>query len=120
MSGFTKRGSFRIIHEILSVCAVPSKKTRIVYGCNLNFGMLQKYLEYLVDAGLVSFLKGEGKEHYVTTEKGKAFIESYCSLTGLLEDKEKERSILLSQNNSLLPPNPSTWSMELMFDKEKR
>ena len=46
-------------------------KTGIVYGANLNFKMVGKYLPLLMKRGLVVKLDGEGGVVYRTTEKGR-------------------------------------------------
>jgi len=54
------------------------KPTHLLYKANLSHDALQRYLEELIDAGLVSEeeLKG-GKKNYVLEETGYKFLEKY-------------------------------------------
>lgn len=74
-------GSYRsrldIIADILSIVKGngSAKKTQIMYGANLSYTVLSKYLAELLNACLLRF---ESKErHYVLTEKGKKFLQHY-------------------------------------------
>jgi len=52
-----------------------AKKTQIMYGANLSYTVLAKYLAEILSACL---LKCEGsKRHYVLTDKGKKFLQHY-------------------------------------------
>jgi len=81
---FIKRGRFEIVYEILSLCRVSVQKTRILYRCNLSYEQLLKYIEYLIGKDLLMTFKNEGKDFYQITENGKAFIEGYEQIQGLL------------------------------------
>ena len=48
-----RRSRVEIIAEILRIAKRGAKKTRIVYGANLNFKMLDNYLQRLEKAGLL-------------------------------------------------------------------
>jgi len=62
-----RRSSIQIIGEILSLCQKPAKRTRIVYGTNINFQLLQNYLDLLMGQGLI---QENADGTFVTTEKG--------------------------------------------------
>ena len=66
-SPFTKRGRFRIIYDILSVSRKHSHKTNILYGANLSFHMLEKYLDLLVTQRMIMIKDGL----FLITDKGK-------------------------------------------------
>jgi len=76
-----RRSNVEITAEILRIARDGAKKTRIVYGANLNFKMLEEYLEKLEKAGLVNSLPN--KRLIKTTEKGKGYIEHYEELKSL-------------------------------------
>lgn len=38
-----KRGRFKIIEDILDLCIIKTRRTGIVYKCNLNFEIVQRY-----------------------------------------------------------------------------
>jgi len=48
-----------------------AKKTQIMYQANLSYKLLCRYLDEVVDAGLVSL---EDEDFYLLTEKGKEFL----------------------------------------------
>ena len=85
---FVKRGRLEIIYEILSVSRKPTKKTRILYSCNLSYDQLQKYLGYLGQNDLLNSFSNKGKERYRTTEKGLEYIREYERLNSFLEEKQ--------------------------------
>jgi len=77
-----RRNSLEIIAEILRIARRGAKKTRIVYGANLNFKMLREYLRKLEGAGLITISKEEG---YLirTTKKGHEFLQHFYGLKEL-------------------------------------
>jgi len=87
------RTRLEIIKDILAVAYDAghsgSKKTRIMYGANLSFKLLTKYLEVVVDAGLMCC---EDNTHYVITNKGRKFLELYS-------EYEKEAKEIEKHNN---------------------
>jgi predicted transcriptional regulator len=74
-----KRGSSEIVAEILKVARKGAKKTRIVYGANLNFKMLNEYITKLEEAGLITGSK-DGDRLIHTTERGMEFLERFQGL----------------------------------------
>jgi predicted transcriptional regulator len=50
-----------------------------MYLGNLSFALLQKYLEMLVQYGLLE-VRGSSEKSYLATEKGKQFLEDYYEL----------------------------------------
>jgi len=73
-----RRSNVEIVAEILRIARKGSRKTRIVYGANLNFKMLDEYLTKLEKAGLIKNLSDNGLIE--TTEKGKGYIQHYEGL----------------------------------------
>lgn len=67
------RSKLEIIAEILKLAKKGVRKTRIVYGCNLNFKMLGEYLDYLMPRGLMT---QEGNT-LTTSSKGLKYLEGY-------------------------------------------
>lgn len=74
-------GSYRnrldIIADILRVVGSNgrAKKTQIMYGANLSYTVLTKYLTEVQNACLIK-LEGS-KRCYVLTDKGKKFLQHY-------------------------------------------
>jgi len=68
-----RRNNLDISAEILQVAQEGAKKTQIVYKANLNFLIVKKYLNNLIEKDLMS----KNDTYYYTTDKGKDFIRSY-------------------------------------------
>ena len=65
-----------IIADILRIARKGAKKTRIVYGANLNFKLLNEYLERLREAGLITS-DPEKRGMLKTTDKGRKYLRHY-------------------------------------------
>jgi len=78
----TQRNHLEIMAEILSLCKKPQTKTRVMYGTNLSYKMLQKYLSQLQSRGHLEVHHSLPK--YVTTRKGLKFLEKWAELIDLL------------------------------------
>ena len=74
-----RRNSLEIFAEILRIAKKGARKTRIVYGANLNFKMLGEYLEKLENAGLISN-PTSNNGLIETTPKGKEYIYQFSTL----------------------------------------
>jgi len=85
---FVKRGRFDIIYQILSSSRRPVQKTRILYGCNLSYDQLQKYLGYLISYGLLNTLEKNGREFFQITEKGREFLDGYKHLKNFVKEMQ--------------------------------
>jgi len=73
------RNRMEIAAGILEIAKNGSRKTRIMYLGNLSFDLLQKYLDMLVNLGLLEIRNGNEKM-YVATEKGREFLEDFSEL----------------------------------------
>jgi predicted transcriptional regulator len=73
------RSSFEIIAEILETAKNGAKKTRIMYSCGLSYRFVQKYLDMLLETGLLAL-----GSSYQTTEKGLGFLHKYQKLELLM------------------------------------
>jgi predicted transcriptional regulator len=74
-----RRNNLEIVAEILKIAKKGAKKTRIVYGANMNFKMLDEYLEKLTKAGLIANSENNGGL-IKTTEKGVEYLQQFYSL----------------------------------------
>ena len=79
MGGWFCLASYRrrldIIADILNVIGEGAKKTQVMYGANLSYKLLMKYLDHVVAARFACF--EEGRACYVVTVKGRVFLEKY-------------------------------------------
>jgi predicted transcriptional regulator len=82
-----KRSDIDIMANILSAAKKGTKKTRIMYRCNLSHNQLQVYLQILREMGfLASHSKKEGAKPncFKTTLKGFEFLDAYRALKSLM------------------------------------
>lgn len=78
-----RRTKFDIIVDIIHLTMDGgANKTRIVYGANLNFKIANKYIDFLLDNGLIREEVKEGKKYYFATEKGVQFLKLFRELSG--------------------------------------
>ncbi len=95
------RKKLEIIRDILLVVAdsgeYGSRKTHIMYGANLSDGLLTRYLNDALNAGLVK----EESSNYFITEKGKVFLETFKDYTRKKTDIEK-RTVYLTNGRKTL------------------
>ena len=85
------RCSLDIVHAMLSIASVKSRKTKIMYGANLSFHQVEKYLSFLLRSGLLEHDVDSG---YLITEVGREFLslyEEYLVRSNVLR-KEVERN----------------------------
>jgi predicted transcriptional regulator len=76
------RGTIDIIADILALCSIWNKKTKIMYKANLSHQMLKFYLWHLVELGL---LEESQDMRFKTSEKGRAFLSHYQHMARLLD-----------------------------------
>jgi len=77
-----------IVASVLNEAIGGTKKTHIMYKCNLSFKQLQVYMDLLIDRGLLKTVVEKGgdndREVFETTAKGEAFLNAYRNLNALL------------------------------------
>ena len=78
---------------ILEIAKNGSRKTRIMYLGNLSFDLLQKYLDMLVNLGLLQ-VRNEKEKIYMATEKGRKFLEDFNELQKHSEVVEEKKRVL--------------------------
>lgn len=88
------RSRIQIAADILKIAKDGSRKTRIMYQGNLSFDLLQKYLDMLVNFGLLE-VRGSEKS-YIATEKGRRFLEDYRELQKYSEIASSKKRALES------------------------
>lgn len=59
--------------------------TRILYGANLSYDRLTRYLRELIEAGLIREVKENDKTIYTLTLKGNEFIKEYRKIKEFAE-----------------------------------
>ena len=71
-----KRSRNEIIEAILTICKDWTNKTKIVYGCDLNFNNAKPYLAFLIEKGLLEHAPSiNGRDSWKITDNGLAYLE---------------------------------------------
>ena len=81
-----RRSRMELIREILAEAIVPRSKTRIMYRCNMNLQCFNRYMNELLNHGLLVKIKHQSKNGflYKTSEKGKRLLKSLDEVAKLL------------------------------------
>jgi predicted transcriptional regulator len=71
-----RRSRIEVICDILSEALGGANKTRLMYHCNLNFMRFNRYLQELLDAGLLECVGSNPEDVvlYKTSDKGRELI----------------------------------------------
>lgn len=82
---FANRSRMDIAACLLTRATERTRKTRLIYGCNLSVGQFNVYAQFLIRKGLLRRERSsDAKVHFVTTEKGLEFVAEYAKLRSLL------------------------------------
>ena len=86
LSPSRKRSEIDIMTSILGEARKGSRKTRIMYRCNLSHRQLKVYLKFLLDMKLLMSVCEEDSKttFYQTTAKGRNFLDAYGKLKELM------------------------------------
>jgi predicted transcriptional regulator len=85
-----RRNDLDICAEILQIAKDGAKKTRIVYGANLNFKIVEKYLRRLIENGLLDMMD---ERRFITTRKGTQFLKQYRILVEPMNETLEEEIV---------------------------
>lgn len=74
-----RRSRLKIIIDILEVVESEgsARITKILYGANMAYDRLVKYLEELERSGLIEVRKRDGVNFYQLTDKGRRLLHEY-------------------------------------------
>jgi predicted transcriptional regulator len=93
------RDRLQIVADMLSVVSGnDAKKTRIMYLANLSWDLLNRYLNDLMEAGLLSF---GSSDCYVLTPKGKLFLYKFSEYSKRCEKVEEHLNDLGKEKRTL-------------------
>ena len=92
------RNRLQIIAEILETVKGGARKTHIMYRANLSYKLLCKYLNEVLECGLV---RAKADESYIVAAKGERFLQRFNSylkhhnqVNKELQSVEEERAML--------------------------
>jgi predicted transcriptional regulator len=86
-----QRGRWDIMASVLRVAKSPKSRTHIMYGANLSFRQLKRYMELLLDKDLLCVSEetnSKAKNLYVITDHGLSFLENYRRLADVGRGKK--------------------------------
>ena len=66
-----------------------------MYGTNLSHAQLKTYLKLLTSRDLLA----HNSDRYVTTEKGRCFLDTFARLSELLEDRARRAFLEITSKN---------------------
>jgi len=93
------RSKLQIVADMLSVASGDdAKKTRIMYLANLSWDLLNRYLDELVEAGLVM---DNRSGCYVLTSKGKLFLYRFSEYSRRCEKVDEHLNNLEKEKQDL-------------------
>jgi predicted transcriptional regulator len=78
----SKRDRLQIFAEILELCRKPQVKTQVMHKANLSYTILQDCLMQLQKRKLLEV--HHSKTKYLTTEKGREFLQKWTALQQLI------------------------------------
>ncbi len=79
-----RRSKFDIVALLLEIASEGSSKTALVYKSNLNFKVVQRYVDMLRVRELLDVAEEEGAVVYRTTQKGAAALRAIASANELV------------------------------------
>ncbi len=71
-----RRDRLKIILDILDICNSGANKTKIVYQANLNFKMVNVYIDILMNEGLLHPQDASNGKIFLTTIRGKELLKN--------------------------------------------
>ena len=74
-----KRSEMEMAADILQVAKNGAKKSHIVYKANLNFKIMNEYLNHLITSGLITGPEGKNRI-FRTTDKGIDYLNHFEDL----------------------------------------
>ena len=86
-----QRSQWDIMANILRLAKSSEAKTHIMYGANLSFRQLERYLKLLVDGGFLRMTeerRSKVTKLFVTTDSGVSFLEAYRRLEEIVKVKK--------------------------------
>lgn len=95
-----KRSQEKIIADILSLVMKDQKKTHIMYGANLSYDLLCKYINKLLVAELIKYRKND--QIYELTDKGKTYLDKYAEYESLKNQLEADKLLLNEKQATLI------------------
>ena len=76
--------------DILRIASRPTSRTQILYAANLSYSQAVKYVEMLIDCGMLSKVSEKGSsEKFVITDSGQEFLSQISQRFGSIAPGER-------------------------------
>ena len=86
-----RRSNIEIIADMLRAGESGAGKTEIMYGANMSYSQIQKYLAYLIEQGFIDKVEaGSPVVTYRLTDNGLKLLKTIDSLIEMLEPNEDD------------------------------
>ncbi len=79
-----RRSKFDILETLLQLASAGSTKTALVYGSNLNFKIVEKYIDQLIRDSLLDVQQVGGQVYYRTSAKGAEALRAITTAMDLV------------------------------------
>lgn len=80
----SRRDKLFVVATILEIAQNGAQKTQIMYRANLSFSQVCDFIRFMVKIDLLKLRTENGREAYVSTEKGIDFLLRYREIASLL------------------------------------
>ncbi|MCD6470116.1 hypothetical protein J7L29_04890 [Candidatus Bathyarchaeota archaeon] len=96
-----RRSQLEICLDILKAVAEGrNKPTHIMYRANLSWVRLKKYLNFLINGGLLKVINDQNGSIFSLTRKGKAVVKYYMEIKIIMQDRgELRKGLIQAQRN---------------------
>jgi predicted transcriptional regulator len=91
--GKGRRNILGITAQILEICTGGAGRTRVLYGANMSYQQLNRYMKLLQERKLVRYRATD--RQYMTTRQGLDFLANYRELLDASKRYSANRSILV-------------------------
>ena len=91
-----RRTNIEVIADILRLG--EARKTEIMYGANMSYKQLQRYLDSLIEGGFIERLYlSEQAERYKVTVKGNILLDNIDSISDMFSTRKKLRKPIVKK-----------------------
>lgn len=73
----------------MRIAHAPTSKTQLLYSCNLSYAQTVKYIDLLIEWGMLTKVAHGKTEKYVVTETGEAFLARISTHFGKISPGER-------------------------------
>lgn len=85
----SRRTTLDVIADILRIASAPTSKTQLLYSANLSYAQTVKYIELLIELGMLNRITHGKNEKFVITEAGQAFLSKIQTHFGRISPGER-------------------------------